>query len=153
MEHEFSVPSIESPKKLPEVLSLNALNKETSSIYPCPYCPFAFATEKELKLHLHENYDNGANVEETKIVDDTNSSCEESENELSGDFKYICEDCERGFISMRGLKQHTGKMHDMSKKPYACDYCGKKFKIKYALSTHMKTCNKISRKYQNVKFK
>ncbi|CAG9334459.1 unnamed protein product [Blepharisma stoltei] len=153
MENDSNAIGIDRQAELPEPLTLNASFKQASSLYPCPHCILSFGSHRELGYHINEKSIDMTKKEEKGIENQLDSSLDESEIESSGSMKYACEECQRSFISYRGLKQHNGKMHDLGKKPFACDYCGKKFKIKYALSTHMKTCNQIIRKYQNVKFR
>jgi hypothetical protein len=49
-----------------------------------------------------------------------------------------CPLCNLFFASVKGMKQHYGKMHVHSDKQDFCSLCTKAFKNKYALSYHIK---------------
>lgn len=52
--------------------------------------------------------------------------------------KSFCHDCQLEFQSIRGLRQHEGKIHTKSEKIIECSECQKFFKNKYSLKAHLK---------------
>ncbi|OMJ86843.1 hypothetical protein SteCoe_11551 [Stentor coeruleus] len=50
----------------------------------------------------------------------------------------FCHDCQLEFQSIRGLRQHEGKIHSKSEKILECSKCQKLFKNKYSLKAHLK---------------
>mmetsp|Transcript_1807 Transcript_1807/g.3926 ORF Transcript_1807/g.3926 Transcript_1807/m.3926 type:complete len:148 (-) Transcript_1807:2021-2464(-) len=56
-----------------------------------------------------------------------------------------CKQCQRVFVSMKGMKQHLAKVHDSQVKPTKCTDCGKSFKDKYAVKFHMKQVHASTR--------
>ncbi|OMJ75095.1 hypothetical protein SteCoe_25832 [Stentor coeruleus] len=50
----------------------------------------------------------------------------------------FCQECKLEFQSIRGLRQHEGKIHTKSEKILECNECHKLFKNKYSLKAHLK---------------
>lgn len=62
----------------------------------------------------------------------------------TGSHKYICEYCQSGFITYKGMKQHVGKIHLTKNKNVKCSHCPSKFKHKYALKFHIQQVHESS---------
>lgn len=72
---------------------------------------------------------------ERKAMSDPTSSVSATEPE---ERKIQCYKCSGTFKSMKGLKQHIGKKHDLRKKYSSCRICKKKFRNVYAVRFHVK---------------
>lgn len=57
-----------------------------------------------------------------------------------------CPHCNQVFKNIKGLKQHTGRMHKKSPKKSVCKFCSKKFKNQYAVKSHIKQVHEQSTK-------
>lgn len=57
---------------------------------------------------------------------------------------FSCPNCDGEFLTLKGLKQHIGKVHDVSDKTYACSKCDKSYKTKYALRAHDKQVHSLA---------
>lgn len=57
-----------------------------------------------------------------------------------------CSECNHDFKNIKGLKQHTGRMHKKSPKKSVCKFCAKKFKNQYAVKSHIRQVHEQSTK-------
>ena len=87
-------------------------------------------------------------VEPTPIVVEAGSTQSESEKSTdprqafgkkpSRPKNFACNRCSGHFVSMKGLRQHIGKKHNLTRKYSSCPQCNKKFRTKYAVRFHVK---------------
>ena len=61
--------------------------------------------------------------------------------------KAICPICSHVFSTVKGMKQHYGKLHS-SHRPSRCAACRKRFRNKYALKFHVKQVHEQSTREQ-----
>jgi uncharacterized C2H2 Zn-finger protein len=80
--------------------------------------------------------------QESKSID---SSVSESKPATS---TVRCPNCNQVFKNIKGLKQHTGRMHKKSPKKSVCKFCSKKFKNQYAVKSHIKQVHEQSTKVE-----
>lgn len=59
-----------------------------------------------------------------------------------------CLQCNHDFKNIKGLKQHTGRMHKKSPKKSVCKFCAKKFKNQYAVKSHIRQVHDKSTKVE-----
>ncbi|XP_063371311.1 zinc finger protein 320-like [Cydia amplana] len=82
-------------------------------IATCNICAKTFLTPNNLKLHVRRIHNAERN--------------------------HVCRICDMSFFTAHGMRKHIRRTHtDVEIKPYSCDYCACKFKMKYSLSKHLK---------------
>lgn len=90
---------------LPAVQVVKTSSSQLSP-YKCLYCELAFDSETDLSLHCSSS---------NKIVH--------------------CDECDNKFLTVKGMKQHYGKKHAVSR-PYKCNICLRRFRNIYACRIH-----------------
>lgn len=82
-------------------------------IATCNICLKTFLTPNNLKLHVRRIHNAERN--------------------------HVCKICDMSFFTAHGMKKHIRRTHtDIEVKPYSCNFCVCKFKMKYSLSKHLK---------------
>lgn len=99
---------------LPKPIMPVTFTKSSTSKYFCPDCNLAFVLERDLQNHY---------------------SASNSTPRIPSTAIFNCSHCSLQFSTFRGMKQHSGKIHE-KKKTLPCDLCGKLFKDKYAIKFH-----------------
>ena len=97
----------------PPVKPKNSYHKYKT--YRCQTCGLGFQNVFDLRMHL--------------LVDIEGS--------------VICDECNQIFSTLKGMKQHYGKIHAKNR-PSRCSVCKKRFRNKYALKFHFKQVHEQS---------
>lgn len=83
------------------------------------------------------------------------SVCKEIEEEVATENKndkqklrkYVCDDCNKGYLSKRLLEDHINFVHGGNKNN-VCSVCNKKFSSPYTLASHLKTHTERTRDFK-----
>lgn len=103
-----------------------------STAPPTPEAPQSYAQTSE-----------NNKSQESKCID---SSVSEHPNPATDTVR--CPHCNQVFKNIKGLRQHTGRMHKKSPKKSVCKFCSKKFKNQYAVKSHIKQVHEQSTKVE-----
>ncbi|CAG9320408.1 unnamed protein product [Blepharisma stoltei] len=123
-------------KVLPSVICpLLASNPKIKNSVQCEDCNLVFRSTRDLNIHLNftgkiEDY-----AQQAESLKDPSTS---SSSEFFSLGKYFCAECKIMFKSLKGKKQHIGKVHKTKYKHSRCPTCNKKFRNKYAVRFHVK---------------
>ena len=106
-------------------LKIHIQQYHTNQKFQCSICDLEFKTEKNLKSH--------AQVHSAKTMCTIcGISVRKIENHMSishniGEAKYHCDQCGKGFMAKRAMKQHEMNVH-LKLRPYVCRYEGCEFR-------------------------
>lgn len=103
-----TLPSIDKIETFPE-------NSPYSS-YICEKCHLSFKSPSDFQKHIYLQ----------KSSENPSNPAEKST---------ICKICKKNCATYRGMRQHMGKVHSVTKK-IKCKHCNKKFKDNYAVKYH-----------------
>ncbi|KAG7165055.1 Zinc finger protein 208-like, partial [Homarus americanus] len=97
-----------------QVTSYNVhMNLHTRAVqFPCKECGEVFFLRSSLLAHHKLRHDQNARA-------------------------YVCKNCKKGFISSSLLRTHHEQVH-LQKRQYFCEFCGRSYKNKSALTYHLK---------------
>ena len=98
---------------LPSVIC--PISAVTYKTHRCKHCELGFKTITDLRKHSF----------------------------IQGSIDHICSECGEVFESIKGMKQHFGKLHSKVR-PSRCAVCSKRFRNKYALKIHVKQVHEES---------
>lgn len=131
----------------------------TSEIFSCSSCLFSFTMKSYLIKHIKKHH-----PEEYLSLSGTNS-LPDQQGEEQEEHQYICPQCGKRYISVKGFKSHSClqqvnvlylctdcgkgftnqyglKLHQRihtGEKPYKCPHCSKSFSYTGQLSVHLRT--------------
>lgn len=182
--YRFQQMCLDNEKRIREIIdsqSVSAIKTEAAEI---SQDALSLMEKIEASLDISQSDSNDVMISELKPLeedfesetDDEISSGEESgSNESStGDYEdnkttqYICDSCNKSFVSNSKLKRHVLSVHQTSKsksaesedssdddddstKIYSCDSCPKKFKKPSLLARHVKTHDSSKRPHECTK--
>ena len=102
-------------EKLPRIEIFETSEEDFEKI-TCRQCHLAFKSESDLQKHLTPQ-------QSSEIQD------------LSVEKSTVCKICKKNCATYRGMRQHMGKVHSITKR-IKCKNCNKKFKDNYAVKYH-----------------
>lgn len=125
-------------------LRQNNLNKHlknihsTSRLYECKECNVSFQTQSCWKIHMRVH--KKANRFHCDICDNTYASRKVLRVHMSLHFPVpvSCKICQKSFTLKRYLNRHLKYTHSQER-PLNCDHCGRGFKRKHNLISHILT--------------
>ena len=103
-----------SDQLLPSPLKIKC-SLEKYRTFQCKFCGLGFKEINDLRNHLITTFEKTS----------------------------ICPTCNNVFSTVKGMKQHYGKLHS-SHRPARCSQCKKRYRNKYALKFHIKQVHEQS---------
>ena len=98
----------------PSLVAANVMIQQQKE-FKCPQCDKSYQYSSTLKRHMEAAH--------------------------AGRFKYICQLCEKGYTTLRELKEHT--FYHNNEPQFPCNRCPEKFKTLYTLKKHQTEMNHL----------
>lgn len=125
---------------LPPIISLCLVNSSRmKNCVRCCQCNLVFRSNRDLNTHRSS----GENPFVT-ILSNQSTKPEIDHTGLDIPEDLRCKLCDIKFKSLKGKKQHIGKVHKTKYKHSRCQICNKKFRNKYAVRFHVKQVHEKS---------
>ncbi|XP_076673534.1 uncharacterized protein LOC143371803 isoform X3 [Andrena cerasifolii] len=103
----------------------------------CPYCQKDFEDEKQVDRHVKRIHKKPFRC---RVCYNSFVAKESLKNHMKGhdkDALLECPFCHQKYKCMAGLRYHQIRAHSTIEPKYVCDQCGKRFKLKHDLSSHI----------------
>ncbi|CAK9820704.1 Zinc finger protein 778 [Anthophora plagiata] len=103
----------------------------------CPFCQRCFENEKKMQRHAVKAHKKPYKCDKCRKGYFTDFGLEEHKKTHEVISVYQCTICQMQYKTMNGLSNHQMREHSNLDPKYTCDYCGKRFKLKVDLRSHI----------------
>ncbi|CAG9329685.1 unnamed protein product [Blepharisma stoltei] len=139
----------------PQDLQISSDPIDRANTFMCNQCLLSFesATDRDKHSITKPIIDKSEVFKEKPKVftyENDKGFCEINFADKKKDGEFFCDECNKGFSSYQGLRQHEGKIHREKKRNFKCTICVKKFFSRYLLRSHMKQVHETSDKFSCI---
>ncbi|KAL3863987.1 hypothetical protein ACJMK2_005704 [Sinanodonta woodiana] len=108
--------------------------------FECPYCGKVFLSRRWDDYQTHLNHHNQERIHKCELCPKSyisKRSLKEHLLEHVGEKNHVCDLCGQRFLSAGRLWMHSKRWHPDENTSFACEICGKSFKMSASLRDHM----------------